>query len=69
MFGPKRNELIEEGWTEFYNEDLYYSSADIIKVIKSRRRICAGHVTRMREEECMKRLGRKARRKVITKKT
>jgi hypothetical protein len=54
MFGSKRNELIEEGWTEFDNEDLYYSSPNIITMVMSRRRIYAGHVARMREEKCMK---------------
>jgi hypothetical protein len=61
------NELIEEGWTEFYNEDHYYSTANIIRMIKLRRRICTGHVARMREEECMEGFGGKVRRKITKK--
>jgi hypothetical protein len=38
IFGPKREE-VEEGWRRLHNEELhnFYSSLNIIRVIKSRR--------------------------------
>jgi hypothetical protein len=48
IFGPKRDEMTGE-WTELHNEELsdLYSSSSIIRIIKSRRMIWAGHVARM----------------------
>jgi hypothetical protein len=41
---------VTEGWRKLHNEDLHnlYSSPSIIRMIKSRRIIWAGHVARMR---------------------
>jgi hypothetical protein len=43
MFGPKRDEATQ-GWRRLYNEELndFYSSPNIIRVIKSRRKKWAG---------------------------
>jgi len=51
IFGPRRDELTGE-WRRLYNEELndLYSSPNIVRVIKSRRMIWAGHVARMGEE-------------------
>jgi hypothetical protein len=48
IFGPKREEVTVE-WKRLHNEELndLYSSPNIIRVIKSRRMRCAGHVARM----------------------
>jgi hypothetical protein len=48
IFGPKKNE-VTGGWINLYNEELQnlYSSPSIIRMIKSRKTIWAGHVTRM----------------------
>jgi hypothetical protein len=50
IFGPKRDEMTG-GWRKLHNEELHnlYCSPSIIKVIKSRRMRCAGHVARMGE--------------------
>jgi len=50
IFGPRRDEVTEE-WRRLHNEELnvLYSSANIVRVIKSRRMRCAGHVARMGE--------------------
>jgi hypothetical protein len=47
MFGPKRDE-VTRGWRKLHNEELHnlYSSTSIIRMIKSRRMKCAGHVAR-----------------------
>jgi hypothetical protein len=47
IFGPKRDEITGE-WRRLRNEELnnLYSSPNIIRVIKSRRMRCAGHVAR-----------------------
>ena len=50
IFGPKRDEVMGE-WRKLHNEelnDLYYSP-NIVRVIKSRRKRCAGHVACMGE--------------------
>jgi len=49
IFGPKRDEVTGE-WRKLHNEKLndLYSSPSIVRVIKSRRMRCVGHVTRMR---------------------
>jgi hypothetical protein len=48
IFGPKRNEVMEEK-RKLHNEELrdLYSSPSIIRIIKSRRMRWAGHVARM----------------------
>jgi hypothetical protein len=48
IFGPKRDR-VTGGWRKLYNEELHnlYSSASIIRIIKSRRMRWAGHVARM----------------------
>ena len=50
IFGPKRDEIIEE-WRKLHNEELndLYCSPSIFRVIKSRRMRWAGHVARMGE--------------------
>jgi hypothetical protein len=51
IFGLKRNE-VTGGWRKLYNEELHnlYSSASIIRMIKSRRMRWAGYVARMGEK-------------------
>jgi hypothetical protein len=50
IFGPKRDE-VRGKWRKFHKEELHdlYSSPTILRVIKSRRTGCAGHVAWMRE--------------------
>jgi hypothetical protein len=49
--GPKRDEMTGE-WNKLHNEELHnlYSSPDIIRQVKSKRMMWAGHVARMGEE-------------------
>ena len=51
IFGPRRHEVTGE-WRRLHNADLndFYSSPNIVRVIKSRRMRWAGHVVRMGEE-------------------
>jgi hypothetical protein len=51
IFGPKRDEVMGE-CRKLHNRELHnlYSSPDIIRKIKSKRRRWAGHVARMGEE-------------------
>jgi hypothetical protein len=51
IFGPKRDEVTGE-WRKLHNEELHnlFSSPDIIRQVKSRRMMWAGHVARMGEE-------------------
>ena len=51
IFGPRRDEATGE-WRRLHNEELndFYSSPNILRVIKSRRMRWAGHVARMGEE-------------------
>ena len=51
IFGPRREEVTGD-WRRLHNEELndLYSSPNIVRVIKSRRMIWAGHVARMGEE-------------------
>jgi hypothetical protein len=51
IFGPKRDE-VTGGWIKLHNEELHnlYLSPSIIRMIKSRRMRCAGHVAQMREK-------------------
>jgi hypothetical protein len=50
MFGPKRDEVTGE-WRKLHSGELcnLYSSPDIVRQIKSRRKRWAGHVARMGE--------------------
>ena len=50
IFGPERNGVTGE-WRKLHNEELnsLYSSANIVRVIKSRRMRWAGHVAHMEE--------------------
>jgi hypothetical protein len=49
IFGPKREE--DGSWRKLHNDELHslYSSPNIVRVIKSRRMMWAGHVARMGE--------------------
>jgi hypothetical protein len=51
IFGPKRDEATGD-WRRLHNEELndFYSSPNIIRVIKSRKLRWAGHAARMGEE-------------------
>ena len=51
IFGPRREEVTGE-WRRLHNEELndFYSSPNIVRVIKSRRMRWAGHVAYMGEE-------------------
>jgi hypothetical protein len=48
IFGPKRDDVIG-GWRKLHNEELHnlYCSPSIIRIIKSKRIIWAGHAARM----------------------
>jgi hypothetical protein len=55
IYGPKRDE-VTGGWRKLHNEELHglYSLSDIIRMTKSRRMKCAGHVARSGEyEKCV----------------
>jgi hypothetical protein len=51
VFGPKRDEVTGE-WRRLHNEELnyLYSLPNIVRVVKSRRMRCAGHVACTGEE-------------------
>jgi hypothetical protein len=51
IFGPNGDEVTGD-WRKLHNEELHnlYSSADIVRQVKSRRMRRAGHVARMGEE-------------------
>jgi hypothetical protein len=51
IFGPKRDEVMGD-WRKLHNEELhtFYSSPNIIRMIKSRRMRWAGHVARMGDQ-------------------
>jgi hypothetical protein len=71
IFGPKRNEVTGE-WIKLHNEELreLYSSASIIRIIKSRRVRWARHVARKGEKiNAYRLLVKKARGKETTRKT
>jgi hypothetical protein len=57
VFGPKKDEVTGE-WIKFHNEVLsdLYSLPSIVRVIKSRRMIWAGHVARMGEGRVLHRV-------------
>jgi hypothetical protein len=48
IFGPKRDE-VTGGWRKLHEEELHnlYFSPSVIRMIKSKRMILAGHVARM----------------------
>jgi hypothetical protein len=50
IFGPKRDK-VTGGWRNLHNEELHglYSSPSIVRVIKARMMLWAGHVARMGE--------------------
>jgi hypothetical protein len=60
IFGPKREE--DGSWRKLHNVELHslYSSPSIVRVIKSRRMRCAGHVASM--ERCLQGFGWEASR-------
>jgi hypothetical protein len=51
IFGPKRAEIIG-GWSKLHNVEFYNlrSSLNIIRMIKTRRKRCAGYVARKGEK-------------------
>jgi hypothetical protein len=57
IFGPKRDGVTGE-WRKLHNEELHnlYSSPSKIRIIKSRRMRCTGHVARMGEKRNVYRL-------------
>jgi hypothetical protein len=58
IFGPKRDEVTGELW-RLHNEEHYdmYCPPNIIRVIKSRRMRCDGHVERIGEKRCVQSFG------------
>jgi len=57
IFGPRRDEVTGK-WRRLHNEELndLYCSPNIVRVIKSRRMRCAGHVASMGEERLVYRV-------------
>jgi len=57
IFRPRRNEVTGE-WRKLHNEELndFYSSPNIVRLIKSRRMRWAGHVAHMGEERVVYRV-------------
>jgi hypothetical protein len=57
IFGPKTYEVIGN-WRKLHNEELhnFYSSLSIVRMIKSRRMIWAGYVTRTGEKRNLYRI-------------
>jgi hypothetical protein len=56
IFGPKREE--DGSWRKLHNDELHslYSSPNIVRVIKSRRMRCAGHVAHIGERRGVNRV-------------
>jgi hypothetical protein len=52
IFGPRR-EHVTGDWRKLHNEQLHnlYSSTNIIRMFKTRRMRCSGHVARMGKRE------------------
>jgi hypothetical protein len=48
IFAPNRDEVMG-GWRKLHNEELHdlYSPPSVVRIIKSRRMMWAGHVARM----------------------
>jgi hypothetical protein len=63
VFGSKRDD-VTEGWRKLHKEDLHnlYSSPNIIRIIKSRRKMWAGQIARIGEKRnaCKLLLGKSA---------
>jgi hypothetical protein len=59
IFGSKRDEVTRE-WRKLHNEELngLYCSPNIVRVIKSRRMLWAGHVARIGERRGVYRVGK-----------
>jgi hypothetical protein len=57
VFGPKRHEVTGK-WRKLHNEKLndLYALPNIVRVVKSRRMIWAGHVASMKEDRGVHRL-------------
>jgi len=68
IFGPRRDEVTGE-WRGLHNGELndFYSSPNIVRVIKSRRMRWTGHVARMGEERVVYRVlvGKPERRRTL----
>ncbi len=64
IFVPKRDGVTGE-WRKLHNEELtdLYSSPNILRVIKWKRMIWAGHVARMERERCAQGFGGKPEEK------
>jgi len=60
IFGPKRDEVIGE-WRKLHNKEFndLYSSSNVIRVVKSRRKRWAEHVARMKTVEVLQSFCRK----------
>jgi hypothetical protein len=54
IFGPGKN-TVGRGWRKFHNEEFnkWYSSSEIIRVIKSKRIRWAGPVAHIAVEKCI----------------
>jgi hypothetical protein len=57
IFGPKRDDVTRE-WRKLHNEELndLYSSPNMVRMIKSRRKRWPGHVARMGERRSVYRV-------------
>jgi hypothetical protein len=57
LFGPKRDAVTGE-WRKLHNEELnhLYSLTNIVRVVKSKQMIWAGHVARMGEDRAVLRV-------------
>ena len=68
VIGPKTDEVIGE-WRKLHNEKLndLYTLPNIVRVVKSRRMIWAGHVARMGEDRVVHRvlMGKPERKEAI----
>jgi hypothetical protein len=70
IFGPKREKATGD-WRKLHNQELhkFYSSPNIIRMIKSRRMRWAGHIARMGRRGMHIGYCGKARRKMTSRKT